>query len=83
MNFQLKKWTERNEQLEDDKDWESMSFNMNKNRVLDWLDEKWDEIDDDCPEEKMARYKMLKLCQSIVDSFPAEEYKPERAGDGN
>ncbi|MBT6046418.1 MAG: hypothetical protein HOG49_06320 [Candidatus Scalindua sp.] len=45
--------------------------------------DEWDEIDDDCPEEKMARYKMLKLCQSIVDSFPAEEYKPERAGDGN
>jgi len=61
LNFQLKKWTERNEQLEDDKDWESMSFNMNKNRVLDWLDEKWDEIDDEEISNKIFRDSYIRM----------------------
>jgi hypothetical protein len=47
LNYIYDEWVKENKKLEDEKDWIGLSFNQDKNRVLFWLLQKWDDIGDD------------------------------------
>ena len=47
LNQLWKKYEERNKKLEEDKDYVSLSYNIDKNRRLWWLYTRWDEIDEE------------------------------------
>lgn len=54
----------------------NMNYCRFQNTLIDLRECEQDFDDELSEDEYMARYKLLKLCNSIVDSFDLEDYKP-------